>query len=132
MRKYFAVLAVICAVSFVAKFSSAADEKKEGKDKITGQLIDQACGKNMLKKDDPEASAAKHPKSCATKESCAKSGYAVISGKHMYKFDDAGNKKAKEYLEKAKDDKDLKVTVEGTKKGDDKIEVTSIMAAEEK
>ena len=134
MRKFAATLAVACALCLVAKFSLAADKDKSDSksEKITGQLIDQACGKNMLKKDDPEASAAKHSRSCATKESCAESGYAVIHGKHMYKFDEKGNEKAKEYLKNAKDDKAQKVTVEGTKKGDDEIEVTSITAAEEK
>lgn len=132
MRKIAATLAVAFALCLVAKFSLAADKSDSKTEKITGQLIDQKCGKTMMKKDDPEASAAKHPKSCATKESCAESGYAVISGKHMYKFDEKGNEKAKEYLKNAKDDKAQKVTVEGTKKGDDEIEVTSITAAEEK
>ena len=63
------------------------------------------------------------------KEACAKSGYMVISGKKGYKLDEAGAKKAKEYL--AKEDSKTKVVVEGTKEGDT-LKVTSIMAAEEK
>jgi hypothetical protein len=104
----------------------AADDAKT--EKVTGVLIDQACGKRQMSKDDPEAAAAKHGKDCATKESCAKSGYAVIAGKKMYKLDEAGATKAKEYL--AKEDSKTKVVVEGTKDGDT-LKVTSIMAAPE-
>ena len=96
----------------------AADEAKE----IKGVLIDQMCGGKQMSKDDPEAAAAGHPKACAAKESCAKSGYAIISGKKMYKLDDASAAKAKEYLEK---NDSTKVVVKATEK-DEKLSVESI------
>jgi hypothetical protein len=111
----------VCGLAY-----AAADDAKT--EKVTGVLIDQACGGKQMSKDDPEAAAAKHPKDCAAKASCAKSGYMVVSGKKAYKLDEAGAKKAKEYL--AKEDSKTKVVVEGTKDGDT-LKVTSIMAAPE-
>src|SRR5438105_1175032 len=101
MRKFVLPLAALLAIGLAGRFSLAADDKKddkEKKEKVTGVLIDQMCGEKMLKKDDPQKAAAAHPKSCAVK--CADSGYAVMVGKKLIKFDDAGSKKAKEYLDK--------------------------------
>jgi hypothetical protein len=96
----------------------AEDEKPKT---MTGTLIDNMCGDK--KKD--EASAANHKAACAKKDSCASGGYQLLVGDKHYKFDDAGNEKAKEYL---KDNSNMKVTVEGKAEGE-KIEVTSIKAA---
>ena len=60
----------------------------------------------MLKKDDPEKAAAGHPKDCATKEACEKSGYAVISGKRMLKFDFKGYSKARQWVPIGEGDED--------------------------
>ena len=127
MRKSLIAGALALGLSVLGGYSFAADDAKT--ENITGVLIDQQCGGGQLKKEDPEAGAAKHGKACAMKEACAKSGYMVISGKKGYKLDEAGAKKAKEYL--AKEDSKTKVVVEGTKDGD-VLKVTSIMAAEEK
>ena len=83
------------------------DEKK-----ITGVLIDQACGNKQMAKADPAKAAEGHTKACCLK--CADSGYSVISGKKMYKIDSADASKAKDFL--GKDDtasKNIQVTVEG-------------------
>ena len=106
--------------SLVARAADKADDASESH--FTGVLIDNNCGE----KQKDEKSAAKHPISCAKKESCADSGYQLIIGDKHYKFDDKGNEQAKTYLEKAKS---THVTVEGKKEGDDKIAVTSIKAA---
>ena len=129
MRKILAVWVATCILGFVAALSMAADgDKKDQPTKITGVLIDQACGAKMMDKDDPEKAAASHPKSCAMKDACAASGYAVIHGKEMIKLDDNGNKLAKEFLQKTDKTNDLRVTVEGTRDGD-KMAVTSLVAA---
>ena len=122
MKKSLLAGVAVLGLSMIVGYSYGADAKSE---KITGVLIDQACGKGQMSKDDPEAAAAKHPVGCAKKESCAKSGYAIISGKTMLKLDDAGNEKAKAYL---KDSNITKVTVEGTKDGDT-LKISSIEAA---
>ena len=67
----------------------------------------------MMTKDDPEKAAADHPKSCELKDACEKSGYAVISGKEMIKFDDNGNKLAKDFLAKTTKEDNLRVKVTG-------------------
>jgi hypothetical protein len=113
-------VAATAALSFASFTARAADEAKP----MTGTLIDNMCGE---KKAD-EAAAASHKAACAKKDSCAASGYQLIVGDKHYKFDDKGNEQAKAYL---KDNDGMKVTVEGKAEGD-KLEVTSIKAAEEK
>ena len=122
MKKSLLAGVAVLGLSLFAGYSYSADAKTE---KVTGVLIDQACGGKQMSKDDPEAAAAKHPAACAKKDACAKSGYAVITGKTMLKLDDAGAEKAKAYLAKSNV---TKVTVEGTKEGDT-LKVTSIEAA---
>jgi hypothetical protein len=118
--KTFLTLALAAAglslLSFTAR--AAEDEKAHS---MTGTLIDNMCGD---KKAD-EAAAASHKAACAMKDSCASSGYQLIVGDKHYKFDDKGNDKAKEYL---KDNKDMKVVVDGKMEGD-KLEVDSIKPA---
>ena|SRR5438309_7835158 len=123
MRRAF--LASVAALSLFAGVMAvrAADDKE-----FKGVLIDQACGGKQMSKEDPEAAASKHPKACCLKDGCSKSGYAVISGKKMYKLDDASAAKAKEYLEK--EDSKTKVVVKGTEK-DEVLTVTSIEAQKE-
>jgi len=115
--------ASLMIVTSYCAFVRAEDEKKGP---VTGVLIDQMCGAKMMTKDDPQAAAMKHTKACAMKDACADSGFAVISGKHMYKLDDKGAKLAKEYL--AKDDSKMMVTVDGDIEKDT-IEVTAINPA---
>jgi hypothetical protein len=86
---------------------------------VSGVLIDSKCGDGKT-----EEQAAKHPKACTIK--CEKSGYVVVSGKKSLKFDDKGNKLAKEYL--AKEDNGTKVVIKGEVKGDE-IAVESIEAS---
>jgi hypothetical protein len=61
-KSLFAGVAVL-GLSLVAGYSYAADDAKT--EKVTGVLIDQACGGKQMSKDDPEAAAAKHPAACA-------------------------------------------------------------------
>ena len=96
MKKSLLASVAVLGLSVFASYSYSADDAKP--EKITGVLIDQACGGKQMSKDDPEAAAAKHPASCAKKDACAKSGYAIITGKTMLKLDDAGAEKAKAYL----------------------------------
>ena len=120
------VAAMVC-LGAVAVYTARAADEPSGKTAITGVLIDQHCGENMMKKDDPEKAAAAHKKACAIK--CADSGYAVIVGKKEYKFDDKGNQLAKDYL--AKEDSKMEVSVQGEVK-DDTIAVTAINPAPSK
>jgi hypothetical protein len=126
MRLFTAVAAAVCALLLTITFTMAAN-KAEPVTSTSGILIDQACGAKMMDKDDPEKAAAGHTKECATKESCEKSGYAVISGKHMYKFNEKGNVLAKEFLKKTDKESDLRVRVDGAIKGDE-ILVDGIVA----
>jgi len=127
------MIAGTCALGLVAACSTSKDSASTAAAQpapVTGILIDQACGSKMLTEADPEKAASEHPKACATKEACAASGYAVITGKEMIKFDDNGNAMAKDFLSKTPKDDDLRVAVQGTREGD-KIAVTSLTAADD-
>jgi hypothetical protein len=127
MRLSLVSLAIVSAGFFVVHTVRAADDDKAKTTTVTGVLIDNACAAKQMSKDDPEKAAEAHPKSCAKKDACAASGYAVISGKKLYKFDDKGNQLAKDYL--AKDDSKTHVSVDGEVKEDGTIAVTDIKAA---
>ena len=118
MKKWMITMA---AAGIFAGSVFAADTKSET---IKGVLIDTKCGAGQLKKDDPEAAAADHPKACTIK--CSKGGLGVISGKTLLKLDEASAAKASEYL--AKEDSTTKVVVEGVKDGET-LKITSISAA---
>ena len=119
MRRFLLTAAVACGIGAGAIGARAQDEAEKAADKsagkeVRGVLIDNQCGA----KQDSEDKAAGHPKTCAMKEGCAKSGYGVFSGKRLIKFDEAGNAKAKEYL--AVPENATKVVVVGTVSEDGK------------
>ena len=127
MRNLFVLFVSGCLLACLSACSSNKQQTSAafGQSSVTGVLIDQACGTKMMAQDDPEKAASSHTKECATKEACAASGYAVITGKDMIKFDDNGNQLAKDFLAKTDKTDNLRVTVEGTRNGDMMI-VTAI------
>jgi hypothetical protein len=129
MRK--GLIAFIALAAFVISGNIwAAEDKDKDKDKKdkgwNGVLIDAACGAKKNEED-----AADHPKSCAMKEACAKSGYGIVHGEKFIKFDDKGNKLAKEYL--AEKEHTTKVHVDGELSKDEKeIKVSAIHGQDDK
>ena len=129
MRKFLIAAFAISGLALAGANLRAEDKGKEGAkdDKgITGILIDAKCGKGK-----DEEGAAGHPAACALK--CADSGLGVVHGDKWIKFDAKGQKLAKEYLTKHKDDKEAtKVHVAGklNDKGDE-IMVEAIHSQEE-
>ena len=132
MRKTLVCGLVAVAMAAGASFVRAEDKDKgDAKEKtITGVVIDNACAGKPMKAEDPEAAAAKHPKTCALKESCAKSGYSVISGKEQYKLDKDSAEKVKEFLGEEKST--THVVVMGKTNEDGTLSLSSIKAAPEK
>ena len=125
MRRFLLTAAAVCGLCVGSMAVRAADDAKDKE--VKGVLIDAACGAKQASED----TAVNHAKTCAMKESCAKSGYGVMSGKKFIKFDDAGNDKAKEYL--AVKENATKVTVVGTMSDDGKtLAVKEIHAANKK
>lgn len=92
---------------------------------LDGYLIDNACASSHVNDKDFETMLKNHGTSCATMESCEKSGYAVYANKKLYKFDDKGNASAEELLKNTTSKKGLHVKVEGTIDGD-MIKVTKL------
>ena len=125
MRRILLTAAVACGLCLAGLSAHAADEKE-----VKGVLIDNNCAKGQLAKSNPEEEAAKHPKACAMKEGCAKSGYSVISGKKQIKLDDAGNEKAIAYLKG--DGSDTRVVVMGTLSEDGKTMKVSEIKSDKK
>jgi hypothetical protein len=128
MKRLVSVLALLC---FVAAFGFAKESKPEKKEeaksdgKWHGYIVDAMCAKNMVKKGNAIEKAAKHTKECALEDACAASGYGVFYDGKYYKFDEDGDKKAKEVIEKSTTEKGMMVDVTGTME-DDKIMVASI------
>src|SRR5258706_1910670 len=92
---------------------------------LTGYLIDNSCAANHANDKTFATWIKTHGTSCATMDSCEKSGYAVFANDKLYKFDDAGNTSAEALLKATKSKKGLHVKVEGTVDGDT-VKVTKL------
>lgn len=127
MKKLISMLILICLIAVPAFAQNAKPAKKEGKTegKWHGYVVDAMCAKTMLKKNNPMERAAKHTRDCALEESCASSGYGLFHDGKYYKFDDEGDKKAKDVIENSTTEKGMMVDVTGQMEGD-KIIVASI------
>jgi hypothetical protein len=124
-------LTAIVALVMVFSLTMFAGDKKEstaekgGTTTLKGYVVDASCAKDMAGKEDVMTKAANHTKKCALEDMCAASGYGVFSDGKWYKFDEAGDKQAKELVEKTSKTKEIAVEVKG-KKGDGTMAVTSI------
>jgi hypothetical protein len=129
-------IAAICALMIVFSLAVIAGDKKEataekgGTTTLKGYVVDASCAKDMAGKEDVMTRAANHSKKCALEEMCTASGYGVFSDGKWYKFDEAGDKQAKELVEKTTKTKEIAVEVKG-KKGDGTMAVTSIKEQKE-
>src|SRR5690349_7870377 len=104
MRKFLIAAFAVSGLVLSSAAVKAEEHEKDSKDKgVTGVLIDKKCGTADDGKPKKEADAAKHPASCVLK--CAETGIGVTSGDKWIKFDEKGEKLAKEYLEKHAKDK---------------------------
>ena len=92
---------------------------------LTGYLIDNACAASHASDKTFATWVKTHGTSCASMESCEKSGYAVFADDKLYKLDEAGNTSAAELLKNTKSKKGLHVKVEGTVDGD-MVKVTKL------
>ncbi len=101
-------------VFLVFSGSLSAQNVSTNKVSMVGYLTDVKCGSGFK----TDADAQMHTKSCALMPACAKSGYALFIDGKLIKLDDAGNKKAKAYLKALKDEKNMKVEIQGEMKGD--------------
>lgn len=130
MRKTLIALAAVAAMGFSFSPVRAADDAK--KTEMTGVLIDNHCGEEMVKKDgasadDIQKAAEGHKKGCLMK--CAKDDKSVSLMHHgqMLKLDKDSADKAMTYLE-GKGSK-TKVTVEASKNDDGTLALAEIKPA---
>lgn len=115
----------IFALTFVLAMAGLVLAQGDKSVQLTGYLLDNACGGGKETDKERAARAEKHPTSCALMPNCASSGFGVYSDGKYYKFDDAGNKSAKDLLENTQTKKGVRVQVQGTLK-DDTILVTKL------
>lgn len=136
MKTLIVALLLTSFVAVPAFGQDAMDEKKEEpkaakkevakeEGKWHGYVVDAMCAKNMLKKGNAMEKAAKHTRDCALEEACAESGYGLFHDSKYYKFDEAGDKMAKEAIEKSTAEKNLMFDVTGKMEGD-RIMVASL------
>ena len=117
------VFPLIIAAALMAGVLFAQDQDKSVT--LTGYLIDNACAANHASDKTFATWVKTHGTSCASMESCEKSGYAVFADDKLYKFDDNGNNSVADLLKNTKSKKGLHVKVEGTVEGDT-IKVTKL------
>jgi hypothetical protein len=99
MRKFLIAAAAMSGLVLGGVSLQAKDKEEEG---VSGILIDNKCG-HKDGKAKSEEDAAKHPADCVLK--CAATGIGVAHDGKWIKLDEKGQKLAKEYLDKHKDDK---------------------------
>lgn len=83
---------------------------------LEGYLVDIACVNE--RHEEGSGLGPKHSKGCLTMPECEKSGYAVMVGDKVYKFDAKGNALAKKLIAATEKDRDWKVAVSGRVKAD--------------
>ena len=95
-------------------------ETKSTSPSFTGYLVDKMCGSRYVKGDATAAAekGAKHSKACALDEDCAATGFGIIMDGKYWKFDEAGDKMAADYLNKTEKKSNILVEVSGSKDGD--------------
>jgi hypothetical protein len=132
MNRFVAILTlmIVFSLAMIAGDKKETSAEKGGSTTLKGYVVDASCAKEMAGKEDVMTRAANHTKKCALEEMCASSGYGVFSDGKWYKFDEAGDKQAKELVENTAKTKEIAVEVKG-KKGDGTMAVTSIKEQKE-
>ena len=125
MKRNLFVIGLVMSLFLAAAAAVAASETK----KLTGYIVDNACGSPHAGDANPAEFAKGHPISCALMPRCSQSGYALFAEGKVYKLDESGNKSVIGLLKNTKSKKGLNVTVEGTIEGDT-IHVTKIAEVE--
>jgi hypothetical protein len=116
---YVFITAITCSY-LVAQEKTNKKELQNKSQSTVGYLVDRSCAKRMVMDDvkKSDAKAARHTKECCLDDACRASGFGIITGGTLYKFDDDGNKKAVEYLNTTKKEDNIKVVVLGSMEGD--------------
>ncbi|GEM_PF-2055807 len=127
MKKLTAVCLVAMLVSGIAVAQDMKAESKAGAAKVEkkalnmwhGYIVDAMCAKGMAKNSETAMKKAmNHTRDCALEEACAESGFGIFMEGKYVKFDESGDKMAKEMLAKTKTEKSIMVEVKGEMKGD--------------
>ena len=97
-------------------FAAAALSALAADTTVKGYLVDIACASEEGQK---PGFGAKHSKGCLQMPDCASSGYGVLTDdKKVIRFDNASNEQAKKFIADMNKNKDIRVNVTGTVKGE--------------
>lgn len=117
MKNVFIVfLFIVFTITFIPAQNKNTMKGKPGNaHSVIGYLVDRNCAKGMVMDDvkKSDAKAAMHTKDCSLDDACKVNGFGIITGGKFYKFDDAGDKKAVDYLNTTKKEDNIKVEVVG-------------------
>ena len=118
-------LVITCAAVGVAQQSATKGTKTPEKAAQTaslmtlrGYVVDAMCAKGMVGKENVMKRAAAHTKVCALEEACSASGYGIFADGTWYKFDAAGDKKAKAMISASPREKEPAFKVMGRQSKD--------------
>ena len=118
MMKVVLLLALLLVVGLPAAAYGQKSTSSQKEVTLTGYVVDAMCGKMYARKSNAFDRARKHTRACALEETCAASGYGIVTEQGWKKFDAAGDGKAKKAIEKSKRKNGLLFEVKGTLKGD--------------
>jgi hypothetical protein len=122
MKRLLLCLFLTAFTSFllIAQEKTKKKELQNKSQSTVGYLVDRSCAKRMVMDDEKksDAKAARHTKECCLDDACRASGFGIVTGGTLFKFDDDGNKKAVEYLNTTKKEDNIKVVVLGSMEGD--------------
>jgi hypothetical protein len=117
MKKVFIVfLLTVFTITFISAQNKNTLKGLPGNScSLVGYLVDRNCAKGMVMDDviKSDAKAAKHTKDCCLDDACKVNGFGIMTGGKFFKFDDAGDKKAVDYLNATKKEDNIKVEVVG-------------------
>jgi hypothetical protein len=105
------ILIAIFTVAFFATSNFAM--KTPAPKKLNGYLMDKMCSKRMV---GDLVKMMKHTKTCLLEESCASTGYGLMTEKKFIPFDAKGNELAANYIKNSSKERDFMVEVTGSMK----------------
>ncbi|MFL6350996.1 MAG: hypothetical protein ACJ74Z_03980 [Bryobacteraceae bacterium] len=84
---------------------------------VQGLVVNRDCGEDIVKHG--RQIILKHSRDCSLRKDYRRDGYGIVTNdQKFYRFDDVGNKKARELLKNIPDKDNLKVIISGAIEGD--------------
>ncbi|MEP7235467.1 MAG: hypothetical protein ABI778_09250 [Ignavibacteriota bacterium] len=115
-------IALLCLSLLLVGTPTSSKKKGPTPNVMIGYLMDKMCSKRMVGNTDK---MMKHTKTCLLEETCASTGFGLMTEKKFIPFDAKGNELALEYLDNSKKERDFLVEVKGSMKKN-KLAITEL------